>query len=169
MRVRVKIRDSTWQRMQSDLSRPHDHAAERVGFLFCGFAQAAKQEILILDSVWQLVQDDHYLRDEHVGACIGPQAFRSALQFAYNHAVSVLHVHRHDHHGQPWFSKVDVDSMQQFVPDFWNVQPALPHGALVLSYNRAAGAVWLPTDRLCHRIARIDKVGTPLERWNGDE
>lgn len=152
--------------MQSDLSRPHAHASERVGFLTCGAASGPDGQLLVLEAAWHPVDDADYLVDHTVGAHIGPGAFRKILQLAYSKPVAILHVHRHDHLGLPWFSRVDLDSLHNFVPDFWNVRPELPHGALVLSLDAAAGLIWLPHAPAPIRFGRIDKVGVPLCRWD---
>jgi hypothetical protein len=164
--TQLRLRNTTWQLMQSDLSRPHAHASERVGFLTCGVASGTDGQLLVLEAAWHPVDDADYLVDHTVGAHIGPSAFRKMLQLAYSKPVAILHVHRHDHRGLPWFSRVDLDSLHQFIPDFWNVRPELPHGALVLSLDAAAGLLWLPRAPAPTRIGRIDKVGVPLCRWD---
>jgi hypothetical protein len=165
MSIRLRLRDTTWAQMHAELSRPHAHAAERVGFLTCGVAASADGGVLLVDSQWQSVDDTHYLVNPNVGACIGPAAFRAILQFAYHHRVSILHVHRHEHYGRPGFSTIDLTSLRQFVPDFWNVRPEFPHGALVLSHDSATGLIWMPEGDGPIAIDRIDKVGMPLRRW----
>jgi hypothetical protein len=163
--IRLKVRDITWQRMQSDLSRPHEHASERVGFLLCAVA-SANSGLTLFDALWHPVEDQDYMIDADVGAHFGPGALRKVLQIAYRQRVAVLHTHRHDHSGRPGFSRVDLDSLHKFVPDFWNVRPELPHGALVLSFDAAAGLIWLPKANSPIRIDRIDKIGLPLMRWS---
>lgn len=165
MSIRLRLRDTTWVQMHAELSRPHAHAAERVGFLTCGVATSADGGLLLVDSEWHSVEDTHYLVNPNVGACIGAAAFRAILQFAYHHRVSILHVHRHEHHGRPGFSTIDLASLRQFVPDFWNVRPEFPHGALVLSHDDATGLIWMPKGDGPTAIDRIDKVGVPLRRW----
>lgn len=67
------------------------------------------------------------------------------MQHAYNNEASMFHVHRHEHRGKPRFSRTDLDEYPKFVPDFWNVQPQLPHGAVVLSHDKASGLAWYPS------------------------
>jgi hypothetical protein len=109
------------------------------------------------------VANDDYERDDTVGAMLGPGAFRQALEVAYNSPVSVFHAHRHEHRGLPWFSDVDLHEARRYVPDFWKVRPAFPHGILVLSEDSAAGLVWAPATQTPTRLARISVIGAPLE------
>ena len=52
----------------------------------------------------------------------------------------------HEHSGRPSFSRTDLREQIKFVPDFFKVRPQLPHGAIVLSHDRAAGRVWLGSE-----------------------
>jgi hypothetical protein len=161
----IKIIAPLLEEIHADLSRPHTFAAERVGFLTCGVAHTADDTLVLLGSRWHPIDDVDYIRDASVGAAIGPAAFRMILKFAYHHPVSVFHVHRHDHRGLPEFSSTDTRSAQKYVPGFFNVQRSLPHGAIVLSIDQAAGNVWLPGRTASARIDRFKIVGAPLRSW----
>jgi hypothetical protein len=52
-------------------------------------------------------------------------------------------VHMHEHKGQPGFSSTDRREQLKYVPDFFKVRRQLPHGAIVLSHDRAIGRAWL--------------------------
>lgn len=135
--------DLHWE-IQRDLSRRHAFAAERVGFLACAAAALSNDGLLLLGDAYHPVADHHYLDDSSVGAMMGSDAIRTALQIAYNKNVSMFHVHRHEHPGRPRFSPVDLRESARFVPDFFKVRPAMPHGVLVLSHDSMAGMCWLP-------------------------
>jgi hypothetical protein len=62
----------------------------------------------------------------------------------------------------PSFSKTDVREDTKFVPDFFNVAPAMPHGALVLSHDHAAGLCWYAANAAPVPIDRIASVSAPL-------
>jgi hypothetical protein len=109
------------------------------------------------------VANKDYERDNTIGAMLGAGAFRRILQVAYNASVSVLHVHRHEHRGNPWFSDVDLSEARKYVPDFWKVQAGLPHGILVLSHDSAAGLVWVPGTPTPVRMSRITVVGASVK------
>lgn len=72
-------------------------------------------------------------------------AIRKAIQFSYKHRRAIFHVHRHEHKGMPQFSPIDLSESAKFIPNFWNVQPNLPHGIIVLSYDSMAGLCWHPS------------------------
>ncbi len=154
------------QRVHADLSRPHPFAHERVGFLTCRPAFAASLSLVLLVQDFHPVADADYERDETVGAMLSGAAFRRMLQIAYHNEVSVLHIHRHEHCGRPWFSDVDLHEAEKYVPDFWKVRPQFAHGIVVLSFDSAAGLVWIPATRASTHLSRISVIGTPiLEIW----
>jgi hypothetical protein len=74
---------------------------------------------------------------------MGQEAIRKALNIALLHPVGMIHVHMHGHRGVPGFSKIDLSEQLYFVPDFFKVRKTMPHGAVVLSRDRAAGRIWL--------------------------
>jgi hypothetical protein len=125
-----------------DLDRPHKFADERVGFISCEYRAASSGGIELLAREYYPVADDHYIDDPRVGAMMGSSAIRSALQYAYQHPVSMFHIHRHEHRGCPKFSPVDARENARFIPDFWKVRPSYPHGAIVLSQDSMSGMCW---------------------------
>lgn len=163
MNYQFRISEGLLAAIHVDLSRPHAHAYERVGFIHCRFGAAAHRGV-ILAQAYAPVADEDYLESDTMGAVMGPSAIRLALQAAYQHHGPVFHVHRHDHDGVPGFSRVDLRESDQFVPDFWKVAPAMPHGALVLSHDAATGRVWCPRDREARPLTAIVSVGTRLTR-----
>lgn len=159
MNAQFRITRPLLDRLHADLSRPHPYAFERVAFLSCKPAALPPNGILLLASDLHTIDDTDYERDDSVGAMLGAGAFRRALQYALNHAVSMFHVHRHEHSGSPWFSKVDLAESARFVPDFWKVRPTFPHGALVLSHDCISGLVWLSRFNGAIKIAQCRAVG----------
>jgi hypothetical protein len=111
------------------------------------------------------VLDEDYLPDATVGAMMGPEAIRKALQWAMQGRCALFHVHTHGGQGVPGFSGIDVRENARFVPDFLKVAPQLAHGAIVLSDTAARGQVWL--ERRCGPavIDRFTEVGTPIRTW----
>src|SRR5262249_36325693 len=141
----------------------HPFAAERVGFISCGPASLNGKGVLILARAYHPVEDSDYVDDRTVGARIGLNALRKALQFCYRTPVSMFHVHLHEHFGQPRLSKTDVRETANFVPDFWNVQPTLPHGALVFSHDSAVGHCWVPGSGMPVEIQEFNIVRCPMQ------
>lgn len=149
--------------VQTDLSRPHPFAFERVGFISCDVSMNGNHAELVCNA-YHPVRDSYYIDDPSVGAMLGPDAFRIALQYAYNNKVSMFHIHRHEHLGRPRFSRVDLRESARFIPTFWNVQPNLPHGILLLSYDSIIGRYWSPIDKQAHSIDHISIVASPKSR-----
>lgn len=153
MKVCFRIVDLLACTVRKDLARPHPVAAERVGFLFASVADLRDGGLLALAHSYLPIPDEHYLNDDRVAAMLGAGGFRLALQRAYQRACSVWHVHCHEHPGEPGFSITDQRENASFVPDFFNVRPTFPHGALVLSRDSLAGLCWVPNQPSPHRVA----------------
>src|SRR5580765_8345183 len=140
MRIVFRLTKRLLEKVHARLEQSHPFAFERVGFLLCRSG--------LLD-------------DRGVGAMMGPNAIRKALQTSYNRQASMFHVHLHLHRGKPHFSGVDESETAKFVPDFWNVQPELPHGAIVFSTDSACGKCWIPGLEAPVEISQFSVVGSP--------
>jgi len=162
MTIRFKMTKRLRDFVLTDLMRTHPFAAERVGFLSCKPA-ASLGGLIILAAAYHPVADEDYLPDHWVGAMMGPNAIREALQFAYNHPASMFHIHLHNHRGVPAFSTTDLGESAKFVPDFFNVQPNLPHGALILSRDSCVGRCWYRSTEPPVWISRIIFIGSPMK------
>ncbi len=127
-----------------DLARPHTFAYERVGFIACRVGKTEVDRWVMLASNYYPVEDEHYVRDETVGALINSEAIRKMLQIGYNESVSIVHVHEHSHYGKPRLSHIDEREMNRLIPNFWHVRPNLPHAAVVLSKDSMCGFAWEP-------------------------
>jgi len=161
MKANFRIQRRILDEIHADLSRPHPFAAERVGFISCKVAALDASSVLLLTQSYLPVRDDHYEDDPSVGAMLNGAAFRVALQHSYRSKTAIFHVHRHEHRGQPRFSHVDLSEARRFVPDFWKVQPSLPHGVVVLSHDRMHGLCWLPGRQIPLPFANYTVVGFP--------
>lgn len=159
MKIIFKLSQGLFTEIHRDLSRPHEFAAERVGFIACGVSTVGADGLLILGDTYYPIADRHYLDDPRVGAMMNSDAIRSALEIAYNRNVAMFHVHRHEHYGKPGFSRVDCRESARFVPDFFKVRPSLPHGVLVLSHDSMAGLCWLERDKRPVAIQEFVVVG----------
>ncbi|TIL83046.1 MAG: hypothetical protein E5Y89_02440 [Mesorhizobium sp.] len=141
--------------VRQDLERRHAFALERVGFITVRAAQGAEGLVLLAEDYYP-VADEHYVHDRSVGAMIGSEALRKALELALLKGVGVFHVHMHGLTPRLWFSLVDLREQVKFIPDFFTVCPQMPHGAIVLNAKTAAGRVWLGPDH----ITQIDEFNT---------
>lgn len=159
-----KITGALLSVVRGDLARPHPFAYERVGFIAAGLS-AAEDDLYILAKSYHPVEDHDYLPDTTVGAMVGPDGIRKALQLAMNEGVAVFHVHSHGGFGRPEFSGIDVAEQTRYVPNFFQVAPQCAHGALVLSSDSAHGHLWLNESRTYRIIGRFTEVGNPLTSW----
>jgi hypothetical protein len=167
-RARTDLLDA----VRKDLHRPHAFAAERVGFLICRAGRLDGAGLVLLAVGYDAVADEHYLEDPSVGAMMGPAAIRAAMQRAYNGGaedLGIFHVHMHGHLGRTGFSEVDDRESRKFVPDFFNVAPEMPHGAVVLSLDQAVGLCWPSPGAAPAPINRFASVGAPLKMWGRDD
>ncbi len=142
MKTIFKATGSFLDDVRKDLARPHKFAAERVGFIAVR-AASAKNSLVLLAQAYHPLTDEDYVNDQSVGAMMGQEAIRKALNVALLESAGMFHIHMHEHRGRPSFSRTDLREQLKFVPDFFKVRPQLPHGAIVLSHDRAAGRVWL--------------------------
>jgi hypothetical protein len=164
MRINFKLTRALATVAREDLHRPHPFAHERVGFMSAGLA-AAGDNLLILAREYHPVPDGQYLRDSSVGAMMGPDAIRRAMQLAHTFGVAIFHVHSHGGSGVPGFSGIDVRESTKFVPDFFKVAPQCVHGALVLSNDAAKGMIWLNGKEPHEFVTEFAEVGAPLRKW----
>src|SRR5262249_6141242 len=100
--------------------------------------------------------------DETVGAMMGAEALRKALEIALLNPVGMFHVHMHMLGSRLWFSPIDLREQLRYVPDFFKVRRGMPHGAIVLSPHSAAGRAWLSADEIV-RIDEFNVVGSQMK------
>jgi hypothetical protein len=166
MKVIFKLTRSLAVNIQEDLRRSHPYAGERMGFISCK-AGRTTDGLVLLAGQYHALDDARYLPGYAVGAMMDSMAIRNAMQYSFAFAVSMFHVHLHDHRGRPRFSGVDLRETRNFVPDFFNVTPAKPHGAVILSADSARGFCWLPETRRPVGIDQFVFVGTPMVKVQG--
>jgi len=164
MKIHFKMLRSQRDAILRGLLRPHEYAAERVGFVSCRFGRS-DSSLMVLAHTFHPVLDEDYECDPSVGARMKSAAIRSALQVALSSDVGMFHVHVHDHRGLPGPSSVDWTEWQKFVPNFWHVRPQLPHGALILSRDRLSGWCWYPKRQQPIQIERFSMVGRGMQSW----
>ncbi len=160
--VLLRVTAEMAREMRDDLARPHAFAAERMGFLHCRAASLLGAGLLLLAYRYSPIEDGDYLDVRGAGATMGPHAIRKAMQIAFTNKSGLFHVHLHHHTEQPWFSGLDLRENAKFVPDFFNVSPYMPHGAVVLSLDRFAGLYWTTKAGRPCAIHEITEVGAPM-------
>jgi proteasome lid subunit RPN8/RPN11 len=165
MTIRFKITRRLLQTIRRDLDRPHKFAHERVGFVSAS-ASASRGHLCILAREYRPVADNDYAPDLSVGAMMGPEAIRKALQWAMNEHVSIFHIHSHGGVGIPTFSQIDNREQAKFVPSFFQLAPQSTHGSLVLSNDAAFGNVWRGDGAPSEAITEFVEVGAPICTWS---
>jgi len=162
MSILFRATEAFMASVRSDLERPHTFAHERIGFITIR-AAAGKDHLVMLAEDYHPVADEDYVRDPTVGARIGQDALRKALNLALLNPVGVVHVHMHLFPSDRlWFSRVDLTEMQNFMPDFFKVGPRMPHGAIVLSPLSAAGLAWTSRTAL-EPIGEFNFIGPEMK------
>jgi hypothetical protein len=162
MNTLVRIRRDQFRMILTDLERPHPHASERVGFLFCRTALHGK---ISLAYDYVPVADRDYVVNPSVGACISGAAIRSAMQHALDSQVGCFHIHSHGGRGEPWFSLTDLNTAKGLTPSFQSVSPDSTHGAIVLSQNSGSLLALRPGEKALV-TGRVSIVGYP-SRFRG--
>lgn len=170
MKCRIKITDTLLSNIHVDLHRRHPFAHERVGFITAGVARVS-EGLMLFCRTYHPVADGDYEYSRSVGAQIGSNAMRNAIEAAYQNRSALIHVHTHGGIGQPEFSTTDLESAPEFVPGFFSALPRTPHGIVVLSNNSAQGLLWLnpkaqplPVDGFVQVGAGIRKFGDQNEQ-----
>jgi len=167
VKAHIKIVGPLLSVIRADLHRRHAFAFERVGFLMAGASWTRQGDLVLLCRDYQPVADEDYERSSTVGARIGSNAMRKALQAAYRHKSAILHIHSHGGRGRPEFSSVDLDSARDFVPGFFNALPQMPHGIVVLSNDSARCLLWTGAKNRPRYVEGFQQVGTPLIKFGG--
>lgn len=165
MNIFIKITEGLLARVRADLHRQHPFALERVGFLTAGATRTADGDILLLCRSYHPVADEHYEASATVGAQIGSEAMRQAIEVAHPGRSSLLHIHTHGGRGVPTFSKTDLVSGAQFVPGFFNALPRTPHGLLILSNTSARGLVWTAKNATPQHVDGFTLVGRSVLKF----
>ncbi|MFC4765791.1 hypothetical protein [Effusibacillus consociatus] len=157
----IRMHKTIYQRMKGDLSRPHPHAWERVGYVFIRPTQGTVLEA----TDYVPVPDEFYVRDSSVGAHVDHRAIALAMKRADHGNEGVLQVHEHGGKGIPQFSPVDYESHPVYLRSFQNANPRVTHGFLLLSENSMVARVWRPGVRQAFEIYSYKITGHGFFDW----
>ena len=94
MKTILKATGSFLDDVRSDLARPHEFAAERVGFISVG-VDSAKNSLILIAKAYHPLADEDYVNDQSVGAMMGQEAIRKALNVALLGSAGMFHIHMH--------------------------------------------------------------------------
>lgn len=165
MKIHIKIAETLLAQVRADLDRQHPFALERVGFLTAGATRSRDGDILLLCRSYHPVADEDYEASAAVGAQIGSDAMRKAIEVAHPGKSSLLHIHTHGGRGAPTFSRTDLLSGATFVPGFFNALPCTPHGLLVLSNTSATGLMWTAKNAKPQYVDGFTQVGRCVQKF----
>ena len=154
--------------MRESLMRPHEFAAERVGFVFTKLSRSKSGRWFILVCGFESVPDDDYINDPNVGARINSAAIRRAMQRVLTTGEGALHVHVHEHNGPPGPSYTDQQELRPVMQSIRNASPDAVHGLLILSRDAAWAEVLVPGTLSFQAIKKITVVGFPMGLLRGD-
>jgi hypothetical protein len=162
MKTIFRITKKMLDRVKIDLARPHPFAFERVGFIYVRLGTIPKG-YLVLATEYQSVRDTHYVKPDpgdKVGAIINRYAITEAMQKSLNTDEGIFHVHVHDFGSYSAFSDVDLQSLNELIPSFYNISQNVLHGALLLCPKDIIGKYWTP-DKVPHNIEKVSVIGHP--------
>lgn len=168
MKTVIKITEDLHNKVHVDLRRAHPFAHERVGFLTAGAMHTPDGGVVLLCRNYYPVDDEDYERCRSVGAQIGSEAMRKAIESAYAHKSSLIHIHTHGGCGQPRFSRTDLDSALEFVPGFFNALPRMPHGLIVLSNDSARGLLWTNPQANPQNVNGFVRIGAGVRKYGSE-
>jgi hypothetical protein len=158
----LRLPEPLLRTIEADLSRGHEFAFERVGFLLTRRLTSALGDVLLARD-WVSVSDDDYMRDETVGARLSGRAIRKVLAHGLAEQVGVLHVHAHGRRGTPAPSGTDDQTFEELTPSLAGVAPEERHGAVIFSLDDACARLLGP---MGSEPLRVIVVGRPLRFWS---
>jgi hypothetical protein len=161
MQIVVKIPREIFEEAIRDLRRPHPFAFERVGF-FSTRCSRTHSTILVHCVAYQTVADDHYIKDDGVGARIGSEAITGAMGRSFVDSVGQIHVHSHGSVSLPTPSSEDFRELPQVARSLRNVNPREAHGWMVLGTEDAWTSLLLPGRIVEANETRVSVVGFPM-------
>lgn len=159
--VCLRIPRLLYDRLITDLTRPHPIASERVGFVSCVTTAADDRTELMLACDYDPVDDAHYLDDPRAGARISSDAIRVAMQRVIDTKRGAMHVHLHGGRGLPSLSPMDREELPRLVKSFRVVGPRTHHGILLLSGDSCTAWVWVPGSAN-PVVPQVTIVGRPM-------
>jgi hypothetical protein len=162
-RVVVRVPRQLFAEAKADLMRPHPFAGERVGF-FSTRSTVTESVRLVHCIGYHRVEDNDYLKDESVGACIGSKVITHAMARSRTSSVGQLHVHWHGGGRFPGPSGVDRRSLPSLAKSLRNANSKEVHGWVILGEVDAWASLLIPgrSDPIIEPLFSI--VGFPIAR-----
>ena len=165
MTIEIRMTGLLAKEIKRDLARPHPFAAERVGFVLGKIGSLSGQGKSVVLTRYHSVPDDQYEEDDTVGARIGFEAMKAAMQAVFQGRVAkegIFHIHIHEHLGQTRMSREDADGLPPMMPGFQAMGRQAAHGIIILSLDHGSGWVWLPGHDGSVQADKVSIIGTPI-------
>lgn len=160
MKPWVKIPRGLLSMALDDLERPHDFAAERLGFF--SFRQSLDRDApLLLCSEYHPIPDNQYVADHTCGGRIGGKAIQAAMGRSYRTGSGQMWVHTHGRRGYPGASGTDRREGPRVVQSCVNAQPSVLQAWAVISEEGICGQVRIADGKL-HELSKLSVIGWPL-------
>lgn len=159
----VRIPREIYDLMLLDLSRPHEYAYERVGFFSTNLAGQDSKHIVVNVTGYHKVDDSDYIRDKSVGAKINGNAIRRAMERIIISGMGCLHVHLHDHTGNPSPSFTDLESLPDLSEAFWNTNPDAPSGYIIVSQDSFYSEIGIGQEFKLAKVDQMSVIGYPMK------
>lgn len=162
----VKMNGALHSEILNDLSRPHPFAAERIGFAVARMGKAHGGVPLLLLARYHPIPDHEYVKDNNVGARIGCEAIRWAMQAAYYGRAAregIFHIHLHGHCGETGMSGTDKREIPKMIQAVQSVGRNTVHGIIILSRDHGSAWLCLPGQEEGMRAESVSVIGAPLD------
>lgn len=160
--VCIRIGADSWQRIITDLMRPHVHAHERFGLLGSRYSRVSAGWILF-PVTYLSMPDKYYVRDpDDPTALIDSRGIIWAMSQARRSGHAFLFVHHHPHLGVPALSGPDMKHGKGLVQALSNANKSAPQGFFALSKNAAAGLVLCGESAPISTRVRTSIIGTKM-------
>lgn len=166
--IDIRMSKALYDLICKDLARPHEHACERVGFVFGRISERYGRDPIIYLMHYQPVADERYIQSNDFGALIDDAVILETMQEIRRQrgtGYGAFHVHIHEHVGQPSFSRPDIKSLPAMIPSFQRMDTKGADGLLLLSENHGIAMVWL-SDQDAVFASTISVIGAPIKIFN---
>lgn len=162
-KVILKISRELYDRVVSDLLRPHSYARERVGFLFSRSKKVLNGDYLVYLTEYKPVDDEDYIDDQNFGSKFGSRPINDSISYGLEKNMGVFHVHMHELSGRsPEFSKIDLKHLPPIFQSCHRIIKNQVHGMLLLGGKGLNAHVWIPEKTSYIKVDQISIIGSPM-------
>lgn len=160
--LQIRIPKPLYERVRSDLARPHPFAYERVGFLSASLKRYAEEDLVLITDYYP-VADEDYVDDPTVGARIGERVIDNVVQRVAEEGIGLFHVHAHLCSGTPRLSRTDQRELPSLVRPLRIIGKEQAHGIFLLSDDACTAWAWMPGDSGPTVPEMVSVVGRPTQ------